>query len=98
MDFLADRVILLSKFDDFPQLRFELPALFPQRDDLPFADRDGPPPVRVRNIDLREHVGILLKKLGMILQVLRHVFGFHFSPRSASSSSPSNTVAAGPVI
>ncbi|MNC86876.1 hypothetical protein D3C83_25630 [compost metagenome] len=85
MDFLPDGIVFLAEVDDLAQFRFQLLALFAQADDLAFADRNRSPAVRVRNVDLSQHVGILLEELGVRLQIIRDVFRFHFSPCPTSS-------------
>ena len=55
-------------------------APVPQREDLPFADRDRASAVRVRDVDLRQRLGVVLEKLGVLLEIAGDFFGFHRSP------------------
>src|SRR4029450_2703769 len=80
MDFLSDRIIFFAELNDFAQLAFKLLRPVAQCKDLTLADRYRAAAVRVCYIDLRERFGVLLKKLGMFLQISCDLFGFHRSP------------------
>ena len=77
---LADGVVLLAELDQLAQLALELPAPVPQREDLPLADRDGASAVRVRDVDLRQRLGVVLEELRVLLQIAGDFLGFHRSP------------------
>src|SRR5205085_8482816 len=60
---LANRVVLFPKLNDVAELRFELLSPFAQREYLALADGNGTTTVRMRNVDIGEHLGVLLEKL-----------------------------------
>ncbi len=67
MDLLADGVILFAELDDLAKFPFELLGPVAQRKDLALADRNRAAAVRVRDVDLGECFGVVLKKLGVLV-------------------------------
>ena len=104
MQFLADRIVVGAELDQLAQLRLELAVLFPQRNDLPFGDRNCMPAVRMRHIDLGKQIGVLLEEFRVLLKIIGDRLGVHpcflvgFIGHASTCHSPSNTVVAGPVI
>src|SRR6185369_9299846 len=95
MHLLADRIVFFAEGDQFGELAFGLPVLVAQGQHLALGQRHGPATMRMGQEDLRHQVGILLEEAGVVFQVVRDIFR---EQRAHSSTSPVNTVAAGPVI
>ena len=58
----------------FRQFLLQEVIFIPECGNLPFTDRNRPPTVRIRNLNLCQHFGVFLEELGMSAQVLSYVF------------------------
>lgn len=74
-----NQIVVFAEMQQFRQFDFERLGFFAQRQDLPLGDGDGATAVRVRNVELRQQIVIILEELRVILQVTRDVIGSHAS-------------------
>ena len=91
------RIVLFGEFQQIVQFLLQFLHALAQGEQLAFAQRDGAPAVRVGQVDLRQHLGVVFEELRVVQQVLCNVFCSHYLA-FYKLISPSNTVMAGPVI
>src|SRR2546430_12537908 len=111
MDLFPRHLVFGAEANQFAELRFELMIFLPQRNDLPFGNRDRMPAMRMGNEDFGDHVGVIFEELRVLLQVFCNGVYIHslfssfgllaiYIARSACgggvSPKPSNTFVAAP--
>src|SRR5208282_6791497 len=94
-------IVFLGEIQHLVQLFFESLVLLAQGQYLSFGKRNGASAIGMGNGDFRQHLGVGIKKLRVILQKLCDIFGSHcvtFIWLVYKLISPLYTLIAGPVI
>jgi hypothetical protein len=86
---LADHVVLFTELNELGELALERAGLLAQPEHLPVGERDRLAAVRIRHVDPRQQIGVLLEEDRVLLQVAGDVLSLELTQSRSLLQTPS---------